>query len=65
MRANSTVTLTTKSGAVTYLARETRTAQRQPILTAYQEKAGRAADGYFRKLPDPADHPVFALTEKA
>jgi hypothetical protein len=37
--------------------------QRQPILTAYQQKAGRAVVGYFRKLPDPADHPVFALTE--
>ena len=30
-----------------------------------QQQAGRAVDGYFRKLPDPADHPVFALTEKA
>jgi hypothetical protein len=63
LRADPTVTLTTKAGAVTYLARETPTAQRQPILTAYQKKAGRAVDGYFRKLPDPADHPVFALTE--
>ena len=63
VRADPTVTLTTKAGAVTYLARETPTAQRQPILTAYQKKAGRAVDGYFRKLPDPADHPVFALTE--
>ena len=65
VRANPTVTLTTKTGAVTYLARETPTAQRRPILTAYQKKAGSAVDGYFRKLPDPADHPVFALTEKA
>jgi hypothetical protein len=63
VRANPTVTLTTKKGAVTYLAHETPSPQCQPILTAYQEKAGRAVDGYFRKLPDPADHPVFALTE--
>jgi F420H(2)-dependent quinone reductase len=62
VRANPTVTLTTKSGAVTYVAREMPAPQRQPILTAYQHKAGRAVDGYFRKLPDPADHPVFALT---
>ena len=62
VRANSTVILTNKSGAVTYVAHETPTSQRQPILTAYQQKAGRAVDGYFRKLPDPADHPVFALT---
>jgi hypothetical protein len=62
VRANSTVILTNKSGAVTYVAHETPTSQRQPILTAYQQKAGKAVDGYFRKLPDPADHPVFALT---
>ncbi|MDT5411476.1 MAG: hypothetical protein QOG14_3696 [Mycobacterium sp.] len=30
-----------------------------------EQQAARAFDGYFRKLPDPADHPVFALTEKA
>jgi deazaflavin-dependent oxidoreductase (nitroreductase family) len=63
VRANPTVTLTNKSGAVTYIARETPVADRPPILTAYQQKAGRAVDGYFRKLPDPADHPVFALTQ--
>jgi deazaflavin-dependent oxidoreductase (nitroreductase family) len=65
VRANPTVTLTDKSGAATYVARETPTSERQPILTAYQQKAGRAVDGYFRKLPDPADHPVFALTASA
>src|ERR1700722_15494913 len=65
VRPNPTVTLTTKTGAATYHAQETPTPQRQPILAAYQKKAGRAVDGYFRKLPDPADHPVFALTEKA
>ena len=62
VRANPTVTLTSKSGAATYVARETPTSEREPILTAYQQKAGRVVDGYFRKLPDPADHPVFALT---
>ena len=62
VRAHPTVTLTGKSGAVTYVARETPASERQPILTAYQQKAGRAVDGYFRKLPDLADHPVFALT---
>jgi deazaflavin-dependent oxidoreductase (nitroreductase family) len=62
VRANPTVTVTNQSGAATYVARETATSERQPILTAYQQKAGRAVDGYFRKLPDPADHPVFALT---
>jgi F420H(2)-dependent quinone reductase len=64
VRANSTVTLTNKSGAATYVARESPTIERPLILAAYQQKAGRAVDGYFRKLPDPADHPVFALTAK-
>ena len=63
VRANPTVTLADKSGTATYVARETPTPQRQPILSAYQKKAGRAVVGYFRQLPDPADHPVFALTE--
>ena len=62
VRANPTVTLTSKAGAVTYHADETPTPEREPVLTAYQKKAGRAVDGYFRKLPDPADHPVFALS---
>jgi F420H(2)-dependent quinone reductase len=62
VRANPTVTLANKAGAVTYVARETPAPEREPILTAYREKLGRMVDGYFRKLPDPADHPVFALT---
>lgn len=62
VRANPTVTLTNKSGAVSYVACEMPAPQRQPILTAYQDKVGRAVNGYFRRLPDPADHPVFALT---
>jgi deazaflavin-dependent oxidoreductase (nitroreductase family) len=62
VRANPTVTLNSKSGDATYVGREIPASERQPILTAYQQKAGRAVDGYFQKLPDPADHPVFALT---
>jgi deazaflavin-dependent oxidoreductase (nitroreductase family) len=62
VRANPTVTVTNKSGAKQYVARETPVPERRPILTAYQKKAGRAVNGYFRKLPDPGDHPVFALT---
>jgi deazaflavin-dependent oxidoreductase (nitroreductase family) len=62
VRADPTVTLTSKSGAKKYVARETPVSERQPILTAYQQRAGRVVDGYFRKLTDPADHPVFELT---
>lgn len=62
VRANPTVTLATKVGTTSCVAVETQVADRQPILDAYQVKAGKVVEGYFQKLPDPADHPVFALT---
>ncbi len=31
------------------------------IVTAYREKLGRSVDGYFKQIPDPADHPVFRI----
>lgn len=64
VRAAPTVTLASKAGAVTYMAVEVPVDQREPILAAYRAKAGKAVEGYFRKLPAPADHPVFALTSQ-
>jgi deazaflavin-dependent oxidoreductase (nitroreductase family) len=63
LRADPNITLSSKSGATKYIARETPPSERQPILAAYRQKAGKVVEGYFRKLPDPSDHPVFALTE--
>src|ERR1700742_1920532 len=48
--------------AAPYVAAETPVETRQPILDAYKVKAGKVVEGYFRELPDPADHPVFTLT---
>ena len=62
IRANPAVTLTTKQGAISYTASEVPVAKRDKVLQAYRVKAGKTVDGYFAKLPDPADHPVFALT---
>ena len=62
VRANPNITVSNKSGTINYIARETPVPERPPILSAYQQKAGKVVEGYFRKLPDPADHPVFALT---
>ncbi|ULE34183.1 nitroreductase/quinone reductase family protein [Mycobacterium sp. IDR2000157661] len=53
-----------KIGDTEYVAREIPQTDRQRILTAYREKAGRSVEGYFRKLPREADHPVFVLTPK-
>jgi deazaflavin-dependent oxidoreductase (nitroreductase family) len=62
VRANPNVTISTKSGTTDDLAEEVPEHDRQAILTAYREKAGKMVDGYFRRLPLEADHPVFALT---
>jgi deazaflavin-dependent oxidoreductase (nitroreductase family) len=34
---------------------------RAPIINAYRTKAGRMVGGYWEKLPDPKDHPIFRL----
>jgi deazaflavin-dependent oxidoreductase (nitroreductase family) len=31
------------------------------IVTAYREHLGRSVETYFRRIPDPADHPVFRI----
>jgi hypothetical protein len=36
-------------------------AEREPIFAVYKPKVGRVADGYWKKLPDASDHPVFRL----
>ena len=63
IRANPNITLSNKSGTTGYVASEVPEHFRQAILTAYREKLGRTVEGYFRKLPHEADHPVFALTK--
>ena len=63
IRANPDITISNKSGTAGYVAREIPEGDRQRILTAYQDKAGKTVEGYFRKLPQEADHPVFELTK--
>ena len=58
VRADPRVTV----GSSTYIATEIPVEQRAPILAVYKPLAGRVVDGYWRELPDDADHPVFALT---
>jgi len=60
LRADPNVTI----GSTAYVAREIPEQDRQAVLTAYHEKAGRAVEGYFRKLPRETDHPVFVVTPK-
>jgi hypothetical protein len=61
VRSDPNVTLTTRFGTTRYVATEIPVENRQPIIEAYKVRAGKVVEGYFRKLPDPADHPVFTL----
>ncbi|OBC11568.1 hypothetical protein A5784_34195 [Mycobacterium sp. 852013-50091_SCH5140682] len=58
VRAEPRVTL----GSDSYVAAEVPVEQRAPIIAAYRPLAGKVVEGYWRQLPDDADHPVFALT---
>lgn len=42
-------------------ATEVSVEERPPILAAFQQKTGRTVQSYFKKLPDPADHPTFRM----
>jgi deazaflavin-dependent oxidoreductase (nitroreductase family) len=64
LRASPAVSLTTKVGTTNYTASEVPVPQRDKILQAYRVKAGKTVEGYFAKLPNPADHPVFSLTPR-
>jgi F420H(2)-dependent quinone reductase len=51
-------------GKQTYVASEIPVGERAPILAVYRPLAGKVVEGYWRQLPNDADHPVFALTLK-
>jgi len=57
VRADPNVTV----GTTRYVATEVPVEQRAPILALYRTLAGKVVEGYWRQLPDDADHPVFAL----
>jgi hypothetical protein len=61
LRANPGVTLKRRGIGARFVASEIPVSSRGPILDAYRVKAGKTVEGYFAKLPDPADHPVFSL----
>ena len=53
-----------KDYTTNYVASEIPVEQRAPILAVYRPLAGKVVEGYWRQLPNNADHPVFALTLK-
>jgi hypothetical protein len=48
-------------GGRPFRATEIGVEQRPPLIEAYRAKAGRVVEGYWEKLPDPEDHPVFRI----
>jgi len=49
-------------GATTpFRAVEIQGPERERIVAAYRAKQGRTVEGFFRQLPEPADHPVFRV----
>ena len=61
LRAAGGAELHGAQGSTAFRATEIPVAERPPILAAYREKAGRTAEVYWAKLPDPQDHPVFRV----
>lgn len=59
--AGGRVELRSRTATETFHAVEVPGAERPPIIADYRKTAGKAVDGYFKKLPDPQDHPVFRL----
>lgn len=53
--------LQTKDGIEPFRAVEVPVPERPAVIDAYRALAGRAVASYFRKLPEPADHPVFRI----
>jgi len=48
--------------AEAFHATEIPAGERPPVIAAYRAQAGsKMVEGYFTKLPDPADHPTFRL----
>ena len=62
VRAAGTVRLGEKGSFVPYAATEVPADVRSGIITAYRKKAGRDVNGYWKKLPGDAGHPMFKLT---
>lgn len=62
LRASGEGELSHKGDSYRFSATEVDREDQIRIVKAYQEQLGRPVAGYFKKLPDPADHPVFRVT---
>jgi deazaflavin-dependent oxidoreductase (nitroreductase family) len=63
LRAAGKGELSSKGQTEVFHASEVPIEQRGAIIARYREVAGSAVGGYFTRLPDPKDHPVFKLSQ--
>ena len=61
VRASGRAELRGKNETGTFRATELPVEQRASVIAAYRAKAGKTVEGYWKKLPDDVDHPVFRL----
>ena len=61
VRAAGRITLTRAGQDSAYAVRELPVTDRAPVIAAYRTKLGKTVEGYWAKLPDDVDHPVFEL----
>jgi hypothetical protein len=61
VRRAGSIELRERGGTRRFNTVEIPVAERAPVLDAYRAKAGRMVDTYWKRLPDPADHPTFRL----
>jgi hypothetical protein len=64
-RATGALELRRKGVATRYTVRELPVEERGPVIERYRAVAGKTVETYWKQLPDPADHPTFALTPVA
>lgn len=65
VRADPNVTITLKGRSTAYTASEVPVDQRAQVIAAFKSRFGNRVVGrYFARLPDAADHPVFALVPR-
>ena len=62
LRAAGRGELRTRSGTEAFTAIEIPDADKPPALDAYLARWGGQVKSQFKKLPDPAEHPVFRIS---
>jgi deazaflavin-dependent oxidoreductase (nitroreductase family) len=61
LRAAGVAELSHKGSSTRVRASEVPVGERAAVIAEYQRIAGKMVAPYFRRLPDPADHPVFEV----